>query len=471
MNDMGTDETPTIAVQVNGPYVVTNVSRLRNWLGEEMPARPQMALCRCGGSRTKPFCDGSHLQNHFNGDKDPDRVPDRRDRYAGQQITVLDNRGLCAHAGFCTDRLPSVFQLGKEPFVAPSGGRMDDIIRTVASCPSGALSVAVGTREARDLVDPVRPPAIEVSRDGPYRVTGGITLVDAQGRPEPRNEGASLEHYSLCRCGHSQNKPFCSGKHWAIHFTDPIIDPNRTPTLFEWAGGLPALTRMTRIFYSKYVPEDPLIGPLFANMSPDHPERVAAWLGEVFGGPKSYSSQYGGYQRMIAQHLGKGLTEPQRARWVSLILRSAEEAGLPGDAEFRAAFVAYLEWGSHLALENSQPGAKPPAHMPMPRWWWVCDATPGARVPALTPPLEAEPPPLPTPGETVSYTRHVKPLFRQMDRQSMTFAFDLWSHDDVARHAEAILQRLEAGTMPCDGAWPPERIEVFRRWAASGKAG
>jgi truncated hemoglobin YjbI len=63
---------------------------------------------------------------------------------------------------------------------------------------------------------------------------------------------------------------------------------------------------MTRIFYSKYVPEDPLIGPLFANMSPDHPERVAAWLGEVFGGPKNYSHEYGGYTRMVSQHLGKG---------------------------------------------------------------------------------------------------------------------------------------------------------------------
>jgi hypothetical protein len=174
---------------------------------------------------------------------------------------------------------------------------------------------------------------------------------------------------------------------------------------------------------------------------------------------------------MIAQHLGKGLTEAQRARWVSLIVRSAGEAGLPGDAEFRAAFVAYLEWGSHLALENSQPGAKPPAHMPMPRWWWVCDATPGARVPALAPPRETEPPlPLPPQSEAVSYARHIKPLFRQMDRQSMTFAFDLWSYDDVAKHAEAILRRLEAGTMPCDGAWPAERVEVFRRWAASGKA-
>jgi len=239
-------------------------------------------------------------------------------------------------------------------------------------------------------------------------------------------------------------------------------------TLFDWAGGLPALTRMTRLFYSKYVPEDPLIGPLFASMSPDHPERVAAWLGEVFGGPKNYSDRYGGYTRMVSQHLGRGLTEEQRARWVALLCRSADEAGLPRDPEWRAAFVAYLEWGSRLALENSQPGAKPPMNMPVPRWWWVCDATPGSRVSALAPPSD-EPgaAALPESTERVTFEAHIRPLFRRTDRQSMLFAFDLWNHADVVRHAAEILSRLENGSMPCDGAWPRERVDIFRRWVES----
>jgi truncated hemoglobin YjbI len=75
--------------------------------------------------------------------------------------------------------------------------------------------------------------------------------------------------------------------------------------VFEWAGGLPALTRMTRLFYEKYVPEDPLLAPVFGEMSPEHPQRVAAWLGEVFGGPKIYSERYGGYPRMLSQRIGK----------------------------------------------------------------------------------------------------------------------------------------------------------------------
>jgi CDGSH-type Zn-finger protein len=152
----------------------------------------------------------------------------------------------------------------------------------------------------------VREPTIEVSKDGPYRITGAIPLVNGQGEPEPRNQGASLEHYSLCRCGHSKNKPFCSGMHWYAKFADPVLAADREPTLIEWAGGLPALTRMTRMFYEKYVPEDPLIGPLFANMSPDHPERVAKWLGEVFGGPKNYSHEYGGYTRMVSRSRAPG---------------------------------------------------------------------------------------------------------------------------------------------------------------------
>jgi CDGSH-type Zn-finger protein/truncated hemoglobin YjbI len=455
----------------NGPYLVTNADRLRNWLGEEIALSPQMALCRCGESLIKPICDGACSSNRFSDRKDPKRVPDRRDTYEGLQLTVFDNRGICQHSGFCTDRLNTVFHTDGA-FVTPSGGRMDDIIRSVRDCPSGALGYAFNGVEARDQVDweHTREPAIEVTKDGPYRVTGGIPLTDARGEPVRRAEGSSLEHYALCRCGHSQNKPFCSGMHWYIGFKDPVPDPDVTPTLFEWCGGLPALTAMTRIFYEKHVPEDPLLAPLFANMSPDHPVRVARWLGEVFGGPKLYSDTYGGYHRMISQHLGKALTEEQRARWVHLICLSAEEAGLPADAEFQAAFRSYLEWGSRIALENSQPGAKPPPQMPMPRWWWVCDATPETRVSALEAASDAseEPVELPAAGATVTFEQHIRPLFRERDRKSMRFAFDLWSYQDVRDNAQAILERVKAGTMPCDGTWPDEWVEAFERWTQSG---
>ena len=186
--------------------------------------------------------------------------------------------------------------------------------------------------------------------------------------------------------------------HWYADFHDP--PPPDQATLFQWAGGFPALLRLTRRFYEVHVPEDPLLSGLFSQMSPDHPQRVAAWLGQVFGGPPAYSERYGEYDRMISQHLDKALTPEQRARWVLLLARSADDVGLPADAEFRAAFTAYLEWGSRIALENSQPGVHPPPHMPVPRWWWVCDAYPWSRPHATGSEVPDEPPPPSSPTRT-----------------------------------------------------------------------
>ena len=76
----------------------------------------------------------------------------------------------------------------------------------------------------------------------------------------------------------------------------------------------------------------------------------------------------------------------------------------------------------------------------------------------------------PADGEPLSFETHIKTLFRERDRASMTFAFDLWSHDDVSENADAILDRLREGTMPCDGAWPQDRVETFERWISAGKA-
>jgi CDGSH-type Zn-finger protein/truncated hemoglobin YjbI/ferredoxin len=466
---------PTIQLSPDGPLLVRNVTSLVNWLGEPLPSRPLMALCRCGASHIKPFCDGGHAQTAFCDSKDPGRFPDRQDKYVGEQLAILDNRGTCQHSGYCTDRLPTVFHSQTEPFVTPSGGRMDEMISAVRDCPSGALSLAMDGIQMQDLVNfhDMRAPAIEVSKDGPYRIKGAIALLDAEGRDVPRNEGASREHFALCRCGHARNKPFCTGMHWYVQFRDPVrAADDATPTIFEWAGGLPALLRMTRIFYEKYVPQDDLLAPLFAEMSPDHPERVAKWLSEVFSGPQFYSKEYGGYPRMLSQHLGKCITEEMRARWVSLMLQAAKDAGLPNDAEFASAFQAYIAWGSRLAVENSQTNAKPPEDMPMPHWGWSTAAgPPGSRASALASGQEEEEEAavLPGPGDVVTFSQHVKPLFRQRDRLSMQFAFDLWSHADVSKHAKAILERLRNGSMPCDRAWPPERIDVFERWIAAGQ--
>ncbi|GIG45335.1 globin [Dactylosporangium siamense] len=147
------------------------------------------------------------------------------------------------------------------------------------------------------------------------------------------------------------------------------MDKQQPPTLYEWAGGTEALVKLTEAFYRE-VPKDELLGPVFAHMHPQHARHVAVWLAEVFGGPATYTQEHGGYPYMLSQHLNKGITEPQRRRWVNMMLDAADEVGLPGDPEFRAAFVSYLEWGTRLARENSQPGADPPKEAPVPRWGW-----------------------------------------------------------------------------------------------------
>jgi hemoglobin len=141
------------------------------------------------------------------------------------------------------------------------------------------------------------------------------------------------------------------------------------PTLFEWAGGVPALERLTQRFYDK-VRQDQMLAPIFAQMSSEHPRFVAQFIAEVLGGPTAYSETRGGHPHMIARHLTRHLSETQRRRWVTLLLDVADEVELPSDPEFRSALVGYLEWGSRLAVLNSQPGAAADPKAPMPHWNW-----------------------------------------------------------------------------------------------------
>jgi len=142
------------------------------------------------------------------------------------------------------------------------------------------------------------------------------------------------------------------------------------PTLYEWLGGSEPLRALIERFYQK-VPSDPLLAPLFARMPPEHFQHVAAFLGEVLGGPADYSARHGGHAAMIQHHLGKGITDQQRKRWLDLLLETADVQGLPSDPEFRSALVAYLEWGSRLAVLNSAlPADTPVEPAPMPSWNW-----------------------------------------------------------------------------------------------------
>ena len=145
----------------------------------------------------------------------------------------------------------------------------------------------------------------------------------------------------------------------------------KVPTLYEWLGGQEVLDRLIARFYEK-VPVDPILEPLFARMPKEHFQHVADFIAEVFGGPTNYSTKLGGHVAMLRHHLGKGITERQRQRWVHLLLETADELNLPSDPEFRSALVAYLEWGSPLAVLNSAlpTDAQLDESTPMPAWNW-----------------------------------------------------------------------------------------------------
>jgi hemoglobin len=142
-----------------------------------------------------------------------------------------------------------------------------------------------------------------------------------------------------------------------------------TPTLFEWIGGEPALKLLTSAFYGR-VKNDSLLAPVFANASAEHAEHVAAFIGEVFSGPDTYSSHLGGHAGMIMHHMNRSLTEPQRRRWINLLLDTYQDLSLPDDPEFMSALASYLEWGSRLAVLNSRHGTIAPLESLMPVWGW-----------------------------------------------------------------------------------------------------
>ena len=132
------------------------------------------------------------------------------------------------------------------------------------------------------------------------------------------------------------------------------------PTLIDWAGGPSAIRRLIDAFYDRVETDDLLSAFFPGGVSDEHREHVSIWWTEVFGGPTDYTDRLGGYERMLAHHRGLAITAEQRLRFATTMSRAADDADLPGDPEFRAALIGYLEWGTRLAMANSQPDSEPP---------------------------------------------------------------------------------------------------------------
>jgi CDGSH-type Zn-finger protein len=221
-----TEDQAAIRAMPNGPWVVAaDVPLVRKhivrseqgesltWLRDEtVETEGVYALCRCGGSANKPFCDGTHNTSGFDGsDAHPDvtTYDERAKVLGGTRIVVRDDRSICAHAGFCGNHVTNVWDM-----VADLDE--DTVVRAQAMamierCPSGALSYSLEGTD--DDVEPDLPAEIALMADGPLFVSGGVSVSRADGaRLEERNR------VTLCRCGASKAKPRCDGSHGTIGF-------------------------------------------------------------------------------------------------------------------------------------------------------------------------------------------------------------------------------------------------------------
>ena len=219
---------PEIRVTADGPYEVVGLPigrthQIETEYGEpidwapveplEGADGPVVRLCRCGTSSDKPFCDDSHETADWDPSVTADTGPRsaRVRRFLGPEVVLTDDHSLCTHAGYCGTRFTNVWRMLGETDDPEVLARMK---RMVELGPSGTLAWAA-SRDA-DEVEPAYEPSVAISNDGPIWVRGGVPVVGPDGeRYEVRNR------QTLCRCGHSRNKPFCDGTHKEIGFTDP----------------------------------------------------------------------------------------------------------------------------------------------------------------------------------------------------------------------------------------------------------
>ena len=199
------EENPTIDVPENGPFLVKNIKKLTDAHNQPIEmAKDVIALCRCGASKNKPFCDGTHSDIGFTGAKERTETYETK-TFEGKELTVIDSIGICCHAGACVHGAPSTFFRwdGDERISEPDNEEKQQIIDTIRQCPSGSLAYMLDGKLQDEFFSEAE---VFVSEDGPLHVRGGVELND-DGKP------VSSNHYTLCRCGASQNKPYCDGAH------------------------------------------------------------------------------------------------------------------------------------------------------------------------------------------------------------------------------------------------------------------
>lgn len=225
MSENSTSNKETVKITRNGPYIVSGKTPLTNmtiqcdkqettpykWdIGEKMKTSETYALCRCGQSNNKPFCDGSHLKADFDGTETSANEPFEQiaEEIDGPELKLKDAEILCASARFC-HRGGDIWEVIHKP----DSEAKQNVIGNSADCPSGRLVVV--DKKTGETIEPtleksigaVHDPSKET--DGPFWIRGGIPIYSANGKLyEVRNR------VTLCRCGKSTNKPFCDSSHY-----------------------------------------------------------------------------------------------------------------------------------------------------------------------------------------------------------------------------------------------------------------
>ncbi len=205
-----------IVPRENGPLVVMASPILRDQSGSEIETKDVVALCRCGKSANKPFCDGAHEAAGFSSAPDHSKIRNAAVTYQGQvegvDVTISYTPVLCSHAGECARRASGVFKPSEKPWVQPENGTLTEIMDVMAGCPSGALRISLGDQPAQHMT--TGDVEITVEKNGPYHVKNVALEAEFNGM------GASRTKYVLCRCGASKNKPFCDGTHYEEGWRD-----------------------------------------------------------------------------------------------------------------------------------------------------------------------------------------------------------------------------------------------------------
>ena len=214
-----------VTVRPDGPYIVRGgVPLVRKkqkmsehgepleWLNDGVISTENVSrLCRCGQSRNRPYCDGTHTKIEFDGTEAADTGPisARSKTLRSPKIFIQDDHSICVHSGFCGNRLTNVWKMRNE---SQDAQVLDQIIGMIDRCPSGALAYTL--EPDGQMIEPDLPKEVTVIPDGPLWVSGGIPVERSDGQPiETRNR------VTLCRCGASAIKPLCDGTHKEIGFS------------------------------------------------------------------------------------------------------------------------------------------------------------------------------------------------------------------------------------------------------------